>query len=597
MAPPIVVERVVTMLRELARTAEDVPRCDSDARRARATESYHLLCARLAEVAGPDRELDQALAEALEDGDPGVRVEALKAFARRRRADAALPASGLLADPDARVRLEAARTLERLAAPAAAPHLARAAAEDSSPVVRNQALRGLLRADRGRALEVFAETAPEVDESGLAVARARFEAARRRWGLRAVRLLVPLLGHPSAAIRRGAATALGHTDGPDAVVPLVAALSDAAVPVRLEAARSLGAIGDPRALVPLAGALQDPDHLVRGFAAEALGRVGGHTGDPTILAPLATALVDAAPSVRQQAIASLGRVAERQRERGAACPALERQLVVDALAVALTDPEAKVVIAAARLAGALQDPRLIRPLLAALCHPEAFRGVYEPVLSALRRMGAAAEGPIVRALYDVDPRLRARVAQLLGALSLPGGPGALMEALGDPAPSVRAAAASALGELREGRALGLLLVALRDPDPDVCARAAQALGRLGDPRAVPALVQVATDLGRRTRGEARRLERPVYAVLAAAVAALGALRDARGHEPLSQALSHGDWRVRRDAAEALGRLGDPRACEALSSALLDDERLVRRAAATALRSLKGERQDGQSPAA
>src|SRR5690606_16346254 len=215
------------------------------------------------------------------------------------------------------------------------------------------------------------------------------------------------------------------------------------------------------------------------------------------------------------------------------------------------DPEAKVVAAAARLTATLQDPRLIRPLLGALCHPEAFRGVYEPVLAALRRMGAAAEGPIVRALYDVDPRLRARVAQLLGQLALPGGPGALMEALGDPAPAVRAAAAAALGELREGRALGLLLVALRDADPDVCARAAQALGRLGDPRAVPALVQVAGDLGRRTRGEARRLERPIYAVMAATVAALGTLRDARGVDPLVQALSHGDWRVRRDAADAL----------------------------------------------
>src|SRR5690606_29045197 len=120
---PIVVERVVTMLRELARTAEDLPRCDSDARRARAAESYNLLSARLAEVAGAERELDQALGRALEDDDPGVRMAALKAFARRRRVDAALPASGMLVDPDPRVRLEAARTLERLAAPAAAPHL------------------------------------------------------------------------------------------------------------------------------------------------------------------------------------------------------------------------------------------------------------------------------------------------------------------------------------------------------------------------------------------------------------------------------------------------------------------------------------------
>ncbi|MCO5172105.1 MAG: HEAT repeat domain-containing protein [Planctomycetes bacterium] len=583
---PTVCERIVTMLRELARTAEDLPRCDTEVRRARAAEAYNLLAARLTEVGGAGEGLDEALAAALGDRDPGVRVEALKAMARRRRAEAGPVACGALTDDAEPVRLEAARALAVLAAPITAPHLARAAAADPASSVRGEALRALLRADRGRALEVFAEVAPEVEESALAVARARFDAARRRWGQRAVRHLVPLLRHASAAVRRGAASSLGHTDSAEAVMPLVAALADTSVPVRLEAARSLGAIGDPRALPRLSGALHDPDHLVRGFVAEALGRIGAAAADASVLAPLATALVDPAPAVRQQAVASFGRIAERQRERGWACAPLLRQLIIDALAVALTDVEAKVVAAAARLAGSLQDPRLIRPLLGALSHPEAFRGVYEPVLAALRRMGAAAEGPVLRALRDPEPRLRARVAQLVGALSLPGGPGALMEALGDPVPGVRAAAAAALGEQREGRALGLLLVALRDPDADVCARAAQALGRLGDPRAVPALAQVAADLSKRTRGDTRRLERPAYAVLAAAIEALGALRDERALAALVQSLTHGDWRVRRDAADALGRLGQAEACEALSTALFDDERLVRRSAASALRALK-----------
>lgn len=583
-------ERVVGVLRELARSAADLPRCESEARRARVTETYGQLSAQLVES---DPELDAALVRALEDPDAGVRAEALKAISRRRRPEASLPVAAALADGDEQVRVEAARALQRLAGPSASPHLARAAEGDASPRVRCEALRALLRTDRARALELVAaapaEPAPgpgvDVEASALAAARARFDAVRRRWGQAAVRQLVPLLGHPSAAVRRGAAAALGHTESPDAALPLVSALSDASITVRLEAARSLGALGDPRAVGPLSGALHDPDHLVRGFAAEALGRLGMRAAGVSVLAPLAAALVDPAVSVRQHALSALGRIAERQRQRGWSCSLLERQLVVDAIAVGLSDPEPALIVSAARIASKVQDPRLIRPMLGALRHPDAYRGVQEPVVVALRRLGPAAEAPVLRALNDTDPRLRARVALLLGTLPLPAGAGALMETLGDTVPAVRAAAASALGELRDPRALGLLLVSLRDPDPDVCARAAQALGRLGDARAVPALARVAVDLAARTRGDARRLERSVFAVLSSTLEALGSLRDGRALEPLVLALGHGDWRVRRDAADALGVLGDGRANEALSAALLDDERLVRRGAAVALRML------------
>lgn len=585
-------ERVTGVLRELAQSAAALPRCESEARRARVTEAYGQLASQLVES---DPELDQALVRALDDPDAGVRAEALKAISRRRRPDAAGPVAGALADPDEQVRVEAARALQRLAGPSAAADLARVATDDASARVRCEALRALLRLDRARALDLVAagpaapehtpEAGVDVEASALAAARARFDAVRRRWGQAAVRQLVPLLGHPSAAVRRGAAAALGHTESPDAALPLVAALSDASITVRLESARSLGALGDPRAVGPLSGALHDPDHLVRGFAAEALGRLGMRAAGVSVLAPLAAALVDPAVSVRQHALTALGRIAERQRQRGWACSLLERQLVVDAIAVGLSDPEPALIIAAAKIAGAVQDPRLIRPMLGALRHPDAYRGVQEPVVVALRRLGQAAEAPVLRALHDADPRLRARVALLLGVLPFPGGAAALMELLGDSAPPVRAAAAAALGELRERRALGLLLVSLRDPDPDVCARAAQALGRLGDARAVPALMRIARDLAARTRGEARRLERSVFTVLSSTLEALGGLRDGRALEPLVLALGHGDWRVRRDAADALGALGDARASEALSAALLDDERLVRRGAAVALRLL------------
>jgi HEAT repeat protein len=583
------------MLRELARKQEALARSETALARARTDEAYGVLSVRLAELGPP---ADGPLTRALEDGEPGVRLEALRALARRRVREAAAAVLERLGDEDGGVRAEAARTLGALlgvigigaasqgaVAAQAAAALARAAEGDRCARARVEALRALLRLDRARAFAVLAATPAPDDPAALAAARARFEGARRRWGQRAVGQLVPLLAHASGAARRGAAATLGLTGSQEAVLPLLAVLSDASVTVRLEAARSLGLLGDPRALPGLAGALRDPDHLVRGYAAEALGRLGARAGDTAPLPALTAALVDGAAGVRQHAVAALGRLAERLQELGWPCAPLERQLVIDAIAVAMTDPEARVVVVAARLACGLRDARLVRPLLGALRHPDAFRGVLAPAVAALRALGPVAEGPLVRALHDPDPRLRARVAQVLGALPLPGAGGALMEALADRVPTVRAAAAQALGERREANALGLLLVALRDADPDVCARAALSLGRLRDPRAVPSLVRVLCDVGATLRGSAARLERGTYVVLRGVIEALGELGDGRALDPLKTALGHADWRVRRDAAEALGRLGDARASDALGRALSDEERLVRRGAASALRNL------------
>ena len=67
-----------------------------------------------------------------------------------------------------------------------------------------------------------------------------------------------------------------------------------------------------------------------------------------------------------------------------------------------------------------------------------------------------------------------------------------------------------------------------------------------------------------------------------AAEALGALRDARGVDPLLTLMQVGDTKSRRAAADALGELGDPRAAEALYAAAQDEDYEVRVAASNAL---------------
>jgi HEAT repeat protein len=67
-----------------------------------------------------------------------------------------------------------------------------------------------------------------------------------------------------------------------------------------------------------------------------------------------------------------------------------------------------------------------------------------------------------------------------------------------------------------------------------------------------------------------------------AIALLGALRDPRAREPLTELLGDPDPAIRRDAVLALGQLKDPRTAEALLRASLDPEYSVRSEAVAAL---------------
>lgn len=74
---------------------------------------------------------------------------------------------------------------------------------------------------------------------------------------RGVRQLIVALKDRHAAVRRGAAEALGDVGDQIAVEPLISALNDGDFETRLQAIIALGKIGDARAVEPLIAKLKD----------------------------------------------------------------------------------------------------------------------------------------------------------------------------------------------------------------------------------------------------------------------------------------------------------------------------------------------------
>ena len=90
----------------------------------------------------------------------------------------------------------------------------------------------------------------------------------------AVPPLIAALSDEESDVRRFAAYALGALGDPAAMPPLIAALSDEGSNVRRSAADALGVLGDPAAVPPLIAALSDEESYVCSFAASALGMLG-----------------------------------------------------------------------------------------------------------------------------------------------------------------------------------------------------------------------------------------------------------------------------------------------------------------------------------
>ncbi len=213
------------------------------------------------------------LARASEDGDPGVRVQALRSLATFHLAEHAGRVVRLLDDPAPNVAVQAAWTLGEMPSPAAAEGLRRIPAGRGGWARRKAALRSLARIDstgflaveaswrtsgswRDRAAAAEAWTMvrpgghPELlrDQDGRVVA-----AALAAWGERVqeaaptfVATCRELLRHPDAAVRSlaadGLARAADPADLPALVEAVKAARRDSFPDAALSALRALVAI-------------------------------------------------------------------------------------------------------------------------------------------------------------------------------------------------------------------------------------------------------------------------------------------------------------------------------------------------------------------
>jgi len=181
---------------------------------------------------------------------------------------------------------------------------------------------------------------------------------------------------------------------------------------------------------------------------------------------------------------------------------------------------------------------------------------------------SGAEDLVIDQLAAPDANLRARSAQLVGALGMEHAVTSLSPLLGAREPAVQDAAARAMGRLGGTRSADALLRAIRRHGPNrtrivELARAAPDLfleAELCAPRRTRARVAVALAAGLRGR---RAAVTPLLALLAsgsrreraAGCRALGWIKDTTSLPTIAGCLADGDWRVRMSAAKALVRLG------------------------------------------
>jgi HEAT repeat protein len=262
-------------------------------------------------------------------------------------------------------------------------------------------------------------TVPDQEERGLAVAL-----AARAGTPEALRGIVSALQDPSAAVRRGAAAALGGLRGAEAIPGLSRALSDPDVDVRVAAVHALSEIDDDGVLETLISALKDPEVRVRDVAGDAL--------------------------IRWRS------------------PAVARRLTLALGSPTLRRPAGEVL---ARMGSAAVDP-LVDILL------DEEEGDLAPTVGRLLQELVGIDVFVDR-LGSMDPGERMRAVEVLAAMGGDAGLDGLVRALSDPVETIRIRAVTLLGESADPRAFeAVKRTFLGDPVPEVASAAEEALQRL-----------------------------------------------------------------------------------------------------------------------
>lgn len=338
-------------------------------------------------------------------------------------------------------------------------------------------------------------------------------------------------------IRERAARILGKIHDTRAVEPLIQALKDEYKNVRKSAAWSLGMIKNTRAVKPLIQALKDKERFVPSTASDAVTKIGepavkdliqalkdedstltvrylaseslGEIGNPAV-EPLIQALQDLTWNFEWGAIA-LGKAKDKR--------------AVPLLINALKSEDKEIRWRAAKILGKFKDPRSVEPLTDVLKDEYDLVGSYAAI--SLTEIGEPALKPLINASSDACWKVRSH-------------------------------AVWALGEIGGRRVVNLLIDTVKDEHWKVREKAAVSLGKILKREKFPKNTEIeATD------DALREIEEQVVESLVPllkdnhgdvrceAVRALWMIKNAKVVEPLREALTEENEKVRRLAAKAL----------------------------------------------
>ncbi len=449
-----------------------------------------------------------------------------------------------LGDPDAGVQAGAAESLACLGAPAV-PSLIRLLGRKN------------LRGPAEETLVRIGEAAVEPLIQALEKVRLRKTAAGvlSRIGRPAAGPLVPVLGRPD--IGQTAAEIL-EAMGESSLDALVEALGDDDARIRQRAGDVLASLGDA-AVAPLIGALGHQNDLIRLEAIDTLTRAG----TPAV-ADLTRVLSDERYLVRLGAAEVLGRagwVPETEGETVCYLIAKEQWAsvaeigagAVEPLIRTLNDPDSAIQMGAARALGMIGAPA-VRRLIHELRTEQD--GGQRKAVEALKMIGEPAVVPLIDALQDRDWQIRLGAARALVGIGDPAVE-PLVRALRGAPPAVRMGAAATLGKIGNPGAIEPLKDALLHEDWRLGRVVVRALGMMGEAAVGPLLSVL-----REGNDTARK----------GAVTALVLIGE-QACRLLPGALTDGHFRVRAGAADALDRLDwSPEAGEETVHYLIAKER-------------------------
>lgn len=253
--------------------------------------------------------------------------------------------------------------------------------------------------------------------------------------------------------------------------------------------------------------------------------------------------------------------------------------------------------AAAEMLGQTNDPRAIKPLVAAALK-DSYSGVRNAAAASLAKIKDRSIGPLlIAALKDEKPDIRSHAAQALRKSNETRAVRPLIAALKDSDAKVQCSAAQALGNLSDQRAVRPLVASLKNPRRAVQGAAVMALIGIGKP-AVTALITTLGDEDPVVRkysavvlGEIRdpQAVRPLIAVLKKTGEELEKIEEEKITRPGIQSIKENLSKLRLAAAKALGQLKDPRAVETLIDALQYEKPTVHPVMVWALQRITGEK--------